>query len=114
MFLDFHSRLGIGSLATMVLSFFVRERDIVSHKPTLPPSYPLAVRSPYLSTWMPSDQVQTLPYAEPQFWAGQSLTWSVMARVDGQAYSLMSVKNPGDKIRPAIVRSAEYLSLIHI
>ncbi|GES64383.1 DUF1793-domain-containing protein [Aspergillus terreus] len=108
MFLDFPSRLGIGSLATMVLSFFVRERNIVSHKPTLPPSYPLAVRNPYLSTWMPSDQVQTLPYAEPQFWAGQSLTWSVMARVDGQAYSLMSVKKPGDNIRPAIVRNAEY------
>ncbi|KAF9887008.1 hypothetical protein FE257_010624 [Aspergillus nanangensis] len=108
MYLDPQSRLGIGSLFTMVLSFFGRERDHVTHSPTLPPSYPLAVRNPYLSTWMPSDQVQTLPFAEPQFWAGQSLTWSVMARVDGQTYSLMSVKAPGDNIRPAIVRSAEY------
>lgn len=108
MYLNFQSCLNIGSLFTMVLTFFGRERDVASHTPTLPPSYPLAVRSPYLSTWMPSDQVQTLPYAEPQFWAGQSLTWSVMARVDGQAYSLMSIKNPGDNIRPAIVRHAEY------
>jgi hypothetical protein len=57
---------------------------------------------------MPSDQVQMLPYAEPQFWAGQNLTWSVMVRVDGQAYSLMSIPSPGDKIQPAVVRSAEY------
>ncbi|KAL7658020.1 hypothetical protein ACMYSQ_004161 [Aspergillus niger] len=109
MYLDFTKSLGIGSLTTMLLSAFTpRERALVVHQPALPPSYPLAVRSPYLSAWMPSDQVQTLPYAEPQFWAGQSLTWSVMARVDGQAYSLMSVKNPGENIIPAIVRSAEY------
>jgi len=100
--------LGLTSLATAAFSTTTRERDIVNHRPTRPPSYPLAVRNPYLSTWMPSDQVQTLPYAEPQFWAGQSLTWSIMARVDGQAYSLMSITNPGDKIRPAIVRAAEY------
>jgi hypothetical protein len=100
--------LGFISLATAAFSTTTRERDIVTHRPTRPPSYPLAVRSPYLSTWMPSDQVQTLPYAEPQFWAGQSLTWSIMARVDGQTYSLMSITNPSDKIRPAIVRTAEY------
>ncbi|KAI9925248.1 hypothetical protein MW887_006171 [Aspergillus wentii] len=57
---------------------------------------------------MPSDLVQNLPSAEPQFWAGQSVGWSVIARVDGQAYSLMSVKEPGDEIRPAVVRDAEY------
>ena len=100
--------LGLASLATAAFSTTARERDIVTHRPTRPPSYPLAVRNPYLSTWMPSDQVQTLPYAEPQFWAGQSLTWSIMARVDGQTYSLMSITNPSDKIRPAIVRTAEY------
>lgn len=109
MYLDFHNRLGLGSLLTMALSLVSpRERTLVKHEPALPPSYPLAVRNPYLSAWMPSNQVQTLPYAEPQFWAGQSLTWSVMARVDGRTYSLMSVKSPGDRIRPAVVRSAEY------
>ncbi|KAL4917524.1 hypothetical protein BDW62DRAFT_211209 [Aspergillus aurantiobrunneus] len=108
MYFRFKSLLGIASLATSALSSFPGQRDNVNHQPTRPPSYPLAVRSPYLSTWMPSDQVQTLPFAEPQFWAGQSLTWSIMARVDNQTYSLMSITNPGDKIRPATVRTAEY------
>ncbi|RDW74656.1 putative glutaminase [Aspergillus mulundensis] len=31
-----------------------------------------------------------------------------MARVDNQTYSLMGITNPGDKIRPAVVRTAEY------
>jgi hypothetical protein len=57
---------------------------------------------------MPSDRVQTLPYAEPQFWAGQDLGWSVMVRVDGQTYSLMGVKDPGEGVQPAVVRGAEY------
>ncbi|KAL4786803.1 hypothetical protein BJX76DRAFT_346006 [Aspergillus varians] len=97
--------LRISSLATTALCI---SPENFTHRPTRPPSYPLAVRNPYLSAWMPSDQVATLPYAEPQFWAGQSLTWSVMARVDNQTYSLMSVTNPSDEIRPAIVRAAEY------
>ncbi|RAK98793.1 DUF1793-domain-containing protein [Aspergillus ibericus CBS 121593] len=109
MYLNFSTNsLIIGLLATLVLAAPPREHDFVTHRPALPPSYPLAVRSPYLSAWMPSDQVRTLPYAEPQFWAGQSLTWSVMARVNGQAYSLMGIKDPDENIRPAIVESAEY------
>ncbi|KAI9373567.1 hypothetical protein BJX61DRAFT_502210 [Aspergillus egyptiacus] len=108
MYLNTRIALVFTILTTMTALAFTRERDLVDHRPTRPPSYPLAVRSPYLSAWMPSDQVQTLPYAEPQFWAGQSLTWSIMARIDGQTYSLMSVKSPGDRIRPAIVRTAEY------
>jgi hypothetical protein len=57
---------------------------------------------------MPSDRVQTLPFAEPQFWAGQDLGWAVMVRVDGQTYSLMGVKDPGKGVQPAVVHSAEY------
>ncbi|KAL4806398.1 hypothetical protein BDV18DRAFT_152350 [Aspergillus unguis] len=100
-------------LATLVLSVpsfdhHHHHHNVIKYRPTRPPSYPLAVRSPYLSTWMPSDQVQNLPYAEPQFWAGQDLSWSVMARVDKQTYSLMGVTSPGAEISPAIVRTAEY------
>jgi len=39
------------------------------------PSYPLAVKSPYLSTWLPGNQISNAASAEPQFWAGQTLTW---------------------------------------
>lgn len=102
------SRLALGSLCT-VLSLFCGDHTVTYH-PARPPSYPLAVRNPYLSTWMPSNQVENLPYSEPQFWAGQNLTWAIIARVDGQAYSLMGVPNPDSNIRPAVIHSAEYSS----
>lgn len=110
MLLNLPNTLGLGSLFTTAVSLFSSEQQhLVTHQPARPPSYPLAVRNPYLSAWMPSDQVQTLPYAEPQFWAGQNLTWSVMARVDGRAYSLMGAKKPEENgIAPAVVRTAEY------
>ncbi|KAL4950293.1 hypothetical protein BDW69DRAFT_202272 [Aspergillus filifer] len=100
--------LGIASLLISAVATSPQNHDAVDYTPTRPPSYPLAVRSPYLSTWMPSDQVSALPYAESQFWAGQNLTWSVMARVDNQTYSLMGITNPGPKIRPATVSAAKY------
>ena len=100
------SRLGLGSLCA-ALSLFC-DNTSVSYHPALPPSYPLAVRNPYLSTWMPHDQVQSLPYSQPQFWAGQNLTWGVIVRVDGQAYSLMGVPDPDPRIRPAVIHTAEY------
>ncbi|KAI9039979.1 putative glutaminase [Aspergillus affinis] len=108
MHLNFHNSLGLVSLFTTVLSLFTNEPNAIVYRPAQPPSYPLAVRNPYLSTWMPGDQIQDLPHAEPQFWAGQNLTWSVLARVDGHTYSLMGVKDHGDGVRPAVVRSAEY------
>ena len=58
---------------------------------------------------MPSDRVQQLPFAEPQFWAGQELGWSVIVRVDGRAYSLMGVSDPdSSNVHPAEVRRAEF------
>jgi hypothetical protein len=99
--------LGLASLWTFFSSL---SRDgNVAHHPVQPPSYPLAVRNPYLSAWMPSDRVQNLPSSEPQFWAGQELGWSVIVRVDGEAYSLMGVSDLGSSnIIPATVRRAEF------
>ncbi|KAJ6125755.1 hypothetical protein N7523_003375 [Penicillium sp. IBT 18751x] len=100
--------LGLGALWT----FF----EGLSHKapiyhPSQPPSYPLAVRNPYLSAWMPSDRVHLLPSSEPQFWAGQELGWSVIVRVDRKAYSLMGVPDlESTNIIPATVRRAEFTS----
>ncbi|KAJ5319775.1 hypothetical protein PENANT_c026G10365 [Penicillium antarcticum] len=107
---NLQSPLGLGSLCASVFSFFSgQDSGSVTYHPVIPPSYPLAVRNPYLSVWMPSDRVQRLPYSEPQFWAGQDLTWSVIVRVDGQAYSLMGVPSPeASGILPAIVRRAEF------
>lgn len=42
-----------------------------------------------------------------QFYHGQQLTWSVMARVDGRTYSLFGVPRPGNNIKPATLVSAD-------
>ncbi|RMY80539.1 hypothetical protein D0862_12693 [Hortaea werneckii] len=57
-------------------------------------NHPLAVKSPYLSTWVPGYQMNDSAHAQPEFWAGQPLTWIVSARVNGKTYSLFG--NPED------------------
>ena len=53
------------------------------------PSYPLAVRNPFLSAWIPGDQSHSLPHTEAQFWTGQPLGWTISARLDNKTYSLL-------------------------
>jgi hypothetical protein len=79
------------------------------HTPIQPASYPLAVRSPYLSTWIPGGFVAHLPTASPQFWTGASLNWSIMARVDNTTYSLMGVSGSAG-ILAATVLKGEFTS----
>lgn len=55
------------------------------------PSYPLAVKHPYLSAWVPGNQLDDIAKARPQFWAGQNLSWPVVARVDNVSYALFGV-----------------------
>lgn len=52
------------------------------------PSYPLAVKSPYLSTWLPGPAASNAARGQPEFWTGQNLNWPVLARVDGKTYAL--------------------------
>ncbi|ROW08289.1 hypothetical protein VMCG_03191 [Cytospora schulzeri] len=56
-------------------------------------SYPLAVRNPYLSTWLPGNVSSDAPRAEVQFWQGQTIYWPVFARVDGVTYYCLSEVN---------------------
>jgi hypothetical protein len=49
-----------------------------------PPSIPLAVRSPYLSTWLPST---VLTGAVPQFWNGAGRGLAGLIRIDGRLYA---------------------------
>lgn len=58
------------------------------------PSYPLAVKHPYLSAWVPGNQLDDIAQARPQFWNGQNLSWPIMARVDNFAYALFGVPDP--------------------
>ncbi len=54
--------------------------------PIRPPAAPLAVRGPYLSTWLPST---TLPGTWPQFWTGHITAMGGIARIDGVSYMFM-------------------------
>jgi hypothetical protein len=49
-----------------------------------PPSIPLAVRSPYLSAWLPAT---SLTSATPQFWNGAARGFVGLVRIDGQPYA---------------------------
>ena len=74
------------------------------------PSYPLAVKGPYLSTWVPGDQLSDAATAQPEFWAGQNITWTVLARVNGATYSLFGLPGLADNISPATTKSVSYTS----
>jgi hypothetical protein len=75
--------------------------------PFNPASVPLAVRSPYLSAWLPQGAGTALNGAWPQFWTGsvsfehctrlnvdrdiavQILGWAGYIRVDGDTYTFL-------------------------
>ncbi|TBU41200.1 hypothetical protein BD309DRAFT_1020887 [Dichomitus squalens] len=76
-------------LATICVNMFF-EAGAVSwtSTPFSPPSVPLAVRSPYLSVWLPQGAGSALNDQWPQFWTGQDIIgWAGFAKVDGTAYS---------------------------
>jgi Domain of unknown function (DUF5127)/Domain of unknown function (DUF4965)/Domain of unknown function (DUF1793)/Domain of unknown function (DUF4964) len=54
--------------------------------PIRPPAAALAVRGPYLSTWLPAT---ALPGTWQQFWQGHTTAMTGIARVDGVSYVFM-------------------------
>jgi hypothetical protein len=54
--------------------------------PLRPPAVPLAVRSPYLSTWLAAD---SLPGTWPSFWTGHITAMTGLIRIDGTTYTFM-------------------------
>ncbi|KAL1661466.1 hypothetical protein GGF50DRAFT_117933 [Schizophyllum commune] len=65
-------------------------------KPFNPHSIPLAVRSPYLSAWLPQGAGKALNEEWPAFWTGSPLGWAGFVKVDGKAYSWLGNGNAGD------------------
>ncbi|KAJ0424033.1 hypothetical protein BJY00DRAFT_299255 [Aspergillus carlsbadensis] len=63
--------------------------------PARPPAIPLAVKSPYLSTWLSAGSNGGnggyLAGEWPTFWEGQVTGWAGLVRVDGQVYTWMGL-----------------------
>ena len=57
--------------------------------PYNPPAVPLAVRTPYLSAWLPQGAGAALNDRWPTFWTGSTLGWAGFLKVDGKAYSFL-------------------------
>ncbi|KAJ9156616.1 Glutaminase-like protein [Pleurostoma richardsiae] len=57
--------------------------------PARPPAIPLAVKSPYLNTWLQGESGGNLPGFWPQFWTGQVTGWQGFVSVDNAVYNWM-------------------------
>lgn len=60
--------------------------DRPKFSPLRPPAIPLAVRSPYLSTWVSTHNKETLNGQWPIFWTGAEVGWSGLLQVDNVNY----------------------------
>ncbi|PAV21986.1 hypothetical protein PNOK_0194300 [Pyrrhoderma noxium] len=77
-------------------------------KPFNPPSVPLAVKTPYLSTWLAQGSGNALNDDWPRFWTGSILGWAGYARVDGTTYTFLGV--PSISQQKATQKSLEFTS----
>ncbi|PCH41118.1 DUF1793-domain-containing protein [Wolfiporia cocos MD-104 SS10] len=79
--------------------------------PFSPASFPLAVRSPYLSAWLPQGDGTALNEAWPQFWTGSILGWAGYVNVDGTSYNFLGVPDvPNTNAQKAVQKSSEFTS----
>ncbi|PLB52445.1 glutaminase GtaA [Aspergillus steynii IBT 23096] len=84
------------SLLCIPAAFLASVTEAVSvFTPARPPALPLAVKSPYLSTWLPAGKDGGnggyLAGEWPTFWEGQINGWAGMIRVDGNVYTWMGL-----------------------
>ncbi|KAJ5894924.1 hypothetical protein N7495_006615 [Penicillium taxi] len=101
---------GVIKALALLSSYLTVGGDAITYSPLKAPSYPLAVRSPYLSAWIPGNSVASFPNTNAQFWSGNSLIWTVIARVDGTTYNLFGVASPNSGTKSATVTAATYTS----
>ncbi|KZV92371.1 DUF1793-domain-containing protein [Exidia glandulosa HHB12029] len=77
--------------------------------PFSPHSVPLAVRTPYLSAWLPQGAGSALNDRWAQYWTGSTLGWTGFIRVDGKVYSWMGAPE-GDGFTKATQTDMEFTS----
>ncbi|KAH8902414.1 DUF1793-domain-containing protein [Coniochaeta sp. PMI_546] len=95
------------SLAATVVAMAASLVHGSTFKPTRPPAWPLAVKSPYVNAWLQGDSGGLLPGSWPRHWTSQILGWQGFVSVDGTAYNWMG-QAPGPT--PVEQISAEYTS----
>lgn len=82
-------------LGLLVASFVGSIAAQSTFSPARPPSLPLAVKSPYLSTWLGAGSNGGnggyLAGEWPVFWQNQVLGWCGLVRVDGETYTWMGL-----------------------
>ncbi|KAJ5118919.1 hypothetical protein N7448_010627 [Penicillium atrosanguineum] len=85
----------LSRLSLLVVSFIASVGAQSTFTPARPPAAPLAVKSPYLSTWLEfgSDGGDGgyLAGEWPVFWQNQVTGWAGMVRVDGHTYTWMGL-----------------------
>jgi len=76
--------------------------------PLNPPAVPLAVRTPYLSAWLPQGSGQPLNGVWPTFWTGSIVGWAGFIRVDGTAYNFLGTPGLDSGVLKATQKSFKY------
>ena len=98
-------------VAALTQSPFLNVAESV-HKnftPLRPPAVPLAVRSPYLSTWTSTHEKETLDGHWPIFWTGAEVGWSGLIHVDNTTYEWMGYASSAlPNIEPVTTELIQY------
>ncbi|KAI1002759.1 Glutaminase A [Podosphaera aphanis] len=84
-------------LTQILIGTFGVAESASTFSPTRPPAIPLAVKSPYLNVLQFGNNGETkgnLAGQWPQFWAGQTVGWAGLVRVDDRTYTWMGAPGP--------------------
>ncbi|KAF8165232.1 DUF1793-domain-containing protein [Crassisporium funariophilum] len=115
-----HSRSLVSCTRMIILSFFTAFCLLFATAgaavswiatPFNPPSFPLAVRTPYLSAWLPQGSGAALNDVWPTFWTGQIVGWAGLVKIDGKPFSFLGAPNvPGATFAKAAQKSSLFTS----
>ncbi|KAJ6539468.1 hypothetical protein B0H19DRAFT_960516 [Mycena capillaripes] len=101
---------GLLSLAFFFFPFSGASQVTWKATPFNPSSIPLAVRTPYLSAWLPQGSGNALNGVWPQHWTGQTVGWAGFIKVDGTPYSFLGDPGIGVPFAKATQKSMEFTS----
>ncbi|KAF7355439.1 DUF1793-domain-containing protein [Mycena sanguinolenta] len=79
--------------------------------PFNPSAIPLAVRTPYLSAWLPQGEGAALNDAWATFWTGMIVGWAGFVKVDGTPYVFLGAPSvPSVTFSKAVQKSSQFTS----